>query len=62
MSEKVEVYRDAQGEWRWRRKEGNGEIVSTSGEGYLHKYWCVEIAKRLNPDAEFEIESGEDTE
>lgn len=30
----VEVYQDNAGEWRWRRKAGNGEIVADSGEGY----------------------------
>lgn len=30
----VELYRDKAGEFRWRRKAGNGEIVADSGEGY----------------------------
>ena len=29
-----EVYRDSAGEWRWRRKAANGEVIADSGEGY----------------------------
>lgn len=32
-SSRYEFYRDGRGEWRWRLKAANGEIVS-SGEGY----------------------------
>lgn len=30
---KIEIYQDAGGEWRWRLKARNGEIVA-QGEGY----------------------------
>lgn len=30
----VELYRDAKGEFRWRRRAANREIVADSGEGY----------------------------
>lgn len=33
MAGKFEVYEDARGEYRFRLKAGNGEIVAT-GEGY----------------------------
>jgi uncharacterized protein YegP (UPF0339 family) len=29
-----EIYKDASGEWRWRLKALNGQIIATSGEGY----------------------------
>lgn len=32
----AEVYADEAGEWRWRLRAGNGEIVA-SGEGYTTK-------------------------
>jgi uncharacterized protein len=51
----VDVYEDAAGEWRWRRHAANGEIVSTSGEGYTHFQHAVEMATRLNPDAALTI-------
>ncbi len=38
----VEFYREANGDWRWHRKdEGNHKILSDSGEGftqYRHAY------------------------
>ena len=30
----IEKYEDKAGEWRWRLKAGNGQIIATSGEGY----------------------------
>ncbi len=33
-------YQDEAGEWRWRLKDGNHEIVSDSGEGYKNKSNC----------------------
>ncbi len=37
---KFEIYKDAAGEWRWRLKAANGQIVATSGEGYHNKSDC----------------------
>lgn len=56
--EKVVVYRDQAGEWRWRRLAANGELVSESGESYLHKSYAVGIAGTLNPSVEVEVEDG----
>lgn len=36
------------GEWYWNRKGANGEIVSTSGEGYKNKSHALGMAKLLN--------------
>ncbi len=33
---RYQVYQDAAGQWRWRLKSANGEIVA-SGEGYTRK-------------------------
>jgi uncharacterized protein YegP (UPF0339 family) len=32
-----EVYRDGADEWRWRLRAPNGNVVATSGEGYVSK-------------------------
>ena len=48
-SDTVTIYQDAAGEWRWRRQAGNGEIISTSGEGYENKTYAEKIAQELNP-------------
>lgn len=35
------VYRDAQGQWRWRLEAANHRIVACSGEGYHNKADCL---------------------
>lgn len=37
MKHKIELYKDAAGEWRWRALSGNGRIVAESGEGYKER-------------------------
>ena len=42
------VYKDATGNWRWRYKASNGNIIADSGEGYRNKADClrgIEIMK-----------------
>lgn len=50
--DKVYVYKDAAKEWRWRRVSENGNIISSSGEGYKNHSHCQEMATKLNGDAE----------
>lgn len=43
-----EIYRDRRGEWRWRLKHANGNILATSSEGYRAKgdaARCIENVK-----------------
>lgn len=53
----VEVYKDADGEYRWRRQSENGRIVSVSGEGYINKEHAVRMATELNVGAEVKEEA-----
>ncbi|MDD5358805.1 MAG: DUF1508 domain-containing protein [Sulfurovaceae bacterium] len=46
MNDKWEFYKDAKGEWRWRRISPNGNIVGASSQGYVNKSDCVDNAKR----------------
>lgn len=51
---KFEVYTDKKGEFRFRLKATNGEIIAT-GEGYKAKAGCmngIESIKKNAPDAE----------
>lgn len=32
-----EVYQDDAGEWRWRIRAANGEIIADSAEGYVNR-------------------------
>ncbi len=54
MAAKFEVYKDAKGEYRFRLKAANGEVIAT-GEGYSSKNAClngVESVKKNAPNAE----------
>jgi uncharacterized protein YegP (UPF0339 family) len=45
-TDKWEFYQDGKGEWRWRRRAPNGNIVGASTEGYASKQHCIENARR----------------
>lgn len=55
MADHVEVYEDAAGEYRWRRKAENGEIVSDSAEGYADRSYCIARAAELNSGTTFVV-------
>lgn len=60
MAGKFEVYEDKSGEYRWRLKATNGEIIAT-GEGYTTKSAClngIDSVKRNAPDAEIDDQTG----
>jgi len=53
MSGKFEVYKDAKGEYRFRLKASNGQVIAT-GEGYKTKASCmngIESIKKNAPEA-----------
>lgn len=53
MAGKFELYTDARGEYRFRLKAGNGEIIATS-EGYKSKASAIngiESVQKNAPDA-----------
>lgn len=35
---RFEVFRDRAGEWRWRLRHRNGNVIAVSGEGYTRKH------------------------
>jgi uncharacterized protein YegP (UPF0339 family) len=54
MAAKFEIYKDKKGEFRFRLKAANGEIIAT-GEGYKNKQGCengIESVKKNAPEAE----------
>lgn len=51
-ADRVHVFKDKAGEWRWRRRATNGRIIATSGDGYVNHSHALKMAVRLNPDAE----------
>jgi uncharacterized protein YegP (UPF0339 family) len=50
MSDNVDFYRDAAGDWRWRRTAPNHETVATSSEGYRRRNDAEDNARRINGD------------
>jgi len=44
---KLEIYRDARREWRWRLKASNGRIMADSGEGYRRRASARHAAARV---------------
>lgn len=59
--DKTEVYQDKAGEWRWRRKAPNGEIIADSNEGYDSKWNAQRAAERVfRNDPEVETEPPEE--
>ncbi|MEO0679294.1 MAG: DUF1508 domain-containing protein [Pseudomonadota bacterium] len=51
-----EVYQDKRGEWRWRRKAGNGQIVGAASEGYKSKGDCeANMNRGPNPKDKWEF-------
>jgi uncharacterized protein YegP (UPF0339 family) len=47
--DRVHIYRDDAGEWRWQVRAGNGEIVG-SGEGHPSRGDAVAAAERHHPE------------
>ena len=55
-NDKFEVYQDKRGEWRWRRKATNGQIVGASSEGYNARKGAEANMKRgPNPKDKWEF-------
>jgi len=50
MASKFEVYKDKKGEYRFRMKAGNGEIIAT-GEGYTQKAGCLKCIDSIKKNA-----------
>lgn len=53
MAGKFEIYQDAKGDYRFRLKAGNGQVIAT-GQGYKSKTACmngVESVQKNAPDA-----------
>jgi len=48
--DKLEIYKDKRGEFRWRRIAPNGKIVGSSSEGYASKADCeANMTRGPNP-------------
>lgn len=44
--DKVDIYKDNKGEWRWTQTAANGKTVGASTQGYKNKQDCIDNANR----------------
>jgi uncharacterized protein YegP (UPF0339 family) len=61
MAATFELYKDKAGEYRWRLRHQNGQIIADSGEGYTAKAGAIngiESVKSNAPDAELDDQTG----
>jgi uncharacterized protein YegP (UPF0339 family) len=57
---KFQVFKDKGGEFRWRLRADNNEVIADSAEGYKSKASCkggIDLVKKLAPGAEVEDET-----
>jgi len=55
-NDSFEVYQDKRGEWRWRRKASNGQIVGAACEGYKSRADCeANMNRGPNPGDNWEF-------
>jgi uncharacterized protein YegP (UPF0339 family) len=57
---KFQIYKAANGEFRWRFRADNGEIIAIASEGYSRKADCahaVDLIKQKGPAATVEEEA-----
>ena len=47
MSATIELYEDSAGEYRWRLRHDNGNIIADSGEGYSSKSGAKDAIERV---------------
>lgn len=55
-----EVYKDKRGEYRWRLKSGNHQVVATPGEGFTTKQSCMKNIDVVKGCANAEIKEIDD--
>jgi len=54
MAGKYELYQDKAGDWRFRLKAGNGEVIAT-GQGYASKAGAMNGIDSVRRNADSEV-------
>lgn len=52
---KFEVYKDAKGEFRWRLRHQNGNILAMASEGYSSKANCMKCIENVQASAKADV-------
>lgn len=53
---KFQLYKDKQGEYRWRLRHSNGNILATASEGYSSKAAALKCIENVKGSADAAIE------
>lgn len=52
---KFELYLDKAGDWRWRLKHSNGNILATTSEGYASKAAALKCIQNVKESGAAEV-------
>lgn len=52
---KFQLYKDKAGEWRWRLRHGNGNILATASEGYSSKASAMKCIENVQNSSSAEV-------
>lgn len=44
------IYEDNRGEYRWRLRDNNNQIIAVSGEGYTTEYGCKRAIQNVKAE------------
>lgn len=53
MADRLDVYEDSAGEWRWRVVAGNGRVIAASGESFASAWNAKRAGIGANPTVDF---------
>ena len=56
MATKFELYKDKAGEYRWRLKHSNGNVIATASEGYSSKASALKGIESVKASADSPVE------
>jgi uncharacterized protein YegP (UPF0339 family) len=45
------IYKDSRGEYRWRLRDNNNEIIAVAGESYTTKYGAERAVRNVKGEA-----------
>ena len=53
-----QIYKDVAGEWRWRFRAANHQIIAVSSEGYVYQNDCLHSIALVKASADSPIYEG----
>lgn len=62
MADRLKVFLDDSGAYRWHKIAANGKLIASSGESFSSAWNATRAAIRANPDAELDTDQPGDDE